>query len=351
LSHYFPQIRTTHTDKPSLLLPERLVHPGTTTILTIGLSTTFQEILEQTANVSYRDAEIGLTVFANLFSGLVPLMDAFEKYRSSRVMPLISKLESLGLIDTDGCGPSTHLEYTTDSVGTIETLRVVFDGRNEGDVRKILGETLLEKGEEVWFAIHEDYQREVDAGSLSPNERLELSEHWDSSYEAGDQAKSTASSSQVEEVLAWGSQPIPRVNPVHDIDLSRSNIDLIFPSPNTFSGRLLTIYEDDYATLTQPEPYTYPSNATSTTSLSDLWSTPTASFISEMVGSGTPSSEWSAPPSEVDSDLEADMAMSSWSSGSDEAMDVEMALERRDESSDEDSWTNTIRGGGLMQPW
>jgi len=346
IDHFFPLFRSATPQRPNLLIPENLVHPGMTTVLTIGLSPALQEILEPATNVSYRDAQIGLTVFANLFAGLVPLMEAFQRYRYSRVMPLIAKLESLGLIDTEGVGPNTHLEYTLDSSGVIETLRCVFEGRNESDVRTILGDTLLERGQDPWFAIHEE--KEMDAGSLSLSEAMEMSEHWDSPVrvEPGSRVLTPVG----EEEVIWDSPHSPSEVVIFPVDLSSSNVDLILPTPNTFTGLRLTFDEEHNAILTPPEPYTYPSNRLSDTDSpspdSSQWS-PSASVISRMVGDETPTSDWSAPPSEADSDLDGELS-SVWSEGEDQVVESMSGSVNPEE---EENWRSTVSNGGLMQPW
>jgi hypothetical protein len=385
LDHFFPRIlRSSPSDKVNLLLPEKLVHSGITTVLTVGLSTSLRELLEPTTNISYRDAQLGLTVFANLFAGLIPLASAVEAYSSSRVMPLIAKLESLGIIDTEGVGARTHLEYTLDPAGHIDTLRFVFEDRNEGDVRAILGETLVGNGQEIWFAIHEE--KTVDASLLSPGETRELSEDWDSPSQ--DQVPSDMIRGVLvpidegeERDCAWGAAPLPPIIPVVPVDLSSSNIDLILPSPDSFSGLRLTFDDNHNAILTPPtyttthdhhssppESYSYPdlselspqstppfgddSPFDSPTGLSG-YSSSTASYISQMVGSETPPSDaWSAAPSDVDSEIEGDThmdidGMSAWSGD-------EVEMELGDGSPgilEEDSWRSTVRGSGLMQPW
>jgi hypothetical protein len=369
LDHYFPRLlRSVEHGKLDLLLPEKLIQPGTTTVLTVGLSTSLRALLEPTTDISYRDAQLGLTVFANLFSGVIPLAEAFETYASSRVMPLIAKLESLGVINSEGSGPCTHLEYTTDVIGHIETLRFVFEGRSEGNVRSLLGETLLEEGQEVWFAIHEE--KEVDAGSLTPEERMEMSDAWGSPLQ--EETRSITLGSEINDpeeidsdmIEVWGSSPLPAGQAISPKP-AFSDIDLILPSPDTFNGLHLSFEDDHNAVLSTSDSFSYPNsadfspnrgNSTIPNSFSS-YSTPSASFISSMVESERALSDgWSTAPSEADSDLDMEMNMSVDSLEDEienDEREVEMQVNRGGSptSDEEDRWRSTVRGSGLMQPW
>ncbi|CAD6564919.1 MAG: hypothetical protein TREMPRED_000398 [Tremellales sp. Tagirdzhanova-0007] len=154
--HYFPLPARACEDAIDLpLLPEEIATPGRTSTLSIGLLPSDDALLIPTTSISFNELEVGVTVFANLTEGVVNLMTAFSIYGSTRVIPLLAKLESLGVVkNAESYGPATSAEVLFDSEGRPCDLLIHFHDRSELDVRAILGETLKEE-QSTWYNLVE----------------------------------------------------------------------------------------------------------------------------------------------------------------------------------------------------
>lgn len=139
LAAYFPlPFQRQETEVPLPPVPEVLLTPGHVTTLSLALAPSLDALLDPTPRISYADAEVGVAILAGLTQGLMPLHEAYAA-AGARVIPLLSRLDALGILDPRGF-PATTLEVSLDADGNPEILRVVFAERCADDVRELLGE-------------------------------------------------------------------------------------------------------------------------------------------------------------------------------------------------------------------
>ncbi|KAK4684562.1 hypothetical protein P7C73_g5610, partial [Tremellales sp. Uapishka_1] len=176
--HYFPLLTATSTSDPTLPpLPETLVTPDVETTLSLPLSPSLNHLLSPTTTLAYDVSEIGLSIFARLLHGILPLHDAFSIYGSTRLIPLLAKMEGLGVLTPDG----VDMQVILDSFGQPDILRIVFSDRSKDDVKRLLGESLRAGDEGDWWHLHEEKlvveHRSAEA-KLTVGEEKELKEDW-----------------------------------------------------------------------------------------------------------------------------------------------------------------------------
>lgn len=164
---YFPfQQKVATVEEP--IMPEQLVTLGVTTTLTIALDPSLDDILLPMTDVPYRDAEIGLNIMAGLLKGITAISEMYSLHATHRVIPLLAKLESYGLLREEGeLAAQMWVERAGD--GIVDVLHVVFPSRSVANVRAILGESLAQGD---WFRI-------VESKPLTPSETEEMKERWD----------------------------------------------------------------------------------------------------------------------------------------------------------------------------
>ena len=225
----------TYFPLPTLPLPpqpETLVMPGRTTTLSITPSPLLSDVFLPTTDIEYQVAEIGRQVFADLTRGVVPTLGAFAEYRSTRLMPLLYKLKSLGVIDnTEIDSPPRRVEV--DGSGTSAILMLNFVDRSIDNLRAILGETI--EGDKDWLTIEEHESSRLDALDLYPSiteEEMEL-EDWDSS--AG--SISPESSLEVASEAWVSSNPTSGLNSLAQLPELHAQLantdDLVMPIPDS----------------------------------------------------------------------------------------------------------------------
>lgn len=175
-AHYFPLPgRRSETEAPALLVPEKLVTPGTTTTLVLPVAATLQAILQPTTHIPYADAELGVAVFAELFAGVGEVALASDTVLGC-VLPVLAKLRSLGVLQEHGSertqeGPLVVGSVTRDILGEPQTIVFDFHDRSESDVRTILGETLKKNvlDQEWWFIQERESSTAQQAASPTPD--------------------------------------------------------------------------------------------------------------------------------------------------------------------------------------
>jgi hypothetical protein len=284
--------------------------------------------------VSYSETEIGVTIFANLLRGVLPLHEAFDTYASHRIAPLFYKLDSLGVLrKPEPEAPGVMLELERDAEGRPDILHVVFSRRSRSDVRAILGESLRAGEEEEWWAIQEATARtqttlDPEAQHLTVAESQAIMEDWETALN------------------------LPRTS---------SGVDLVFPtldaSPNPQGIDMTSTFTDSWPssrTLTplssfSPGSYLITSPSSDISSLSDDFpASLTASLLSEL-SNEPPSSAWEVSPSDEDSDVESAISVQLdsseiWSEGMIEGVGPPSpgALV---------GWSGAGEGFGLAQPW
>jgi len=268
LSHYFP-IPGRSADFAIHLppCPEHITTPSRTTTLSIDLRPSDEALLMSTDLISFRDVELGRTGFANLTGGVVSLTEAFSTYASTRVIPLIAKLESLGVIsNAEFVGPETQGEVVYNNDKNPVNLLIVFKDRSEADVRAILGETL--DGQATWYDIFERDSRIPSSPGLDAS-LISEAEEWSSSSESGPNDASIRSDPPDQATLAWSALKAPfetpRIRPsIPPWATQQENTsDLVMPSADGSEGTAIcasgeALVED---ILTPPESYSWPSTA------------------------------------------------------------------------------------------
>lgn len=139
LAAYFPlPCQRKEAEVPLPPTPELLLTPGHVTTLSLALAPSLEALLDPTPRISYADAEIGVAILAGLTQGLMPLHEAYSA-AGARVIPLLSRLDALGILDPRGF-PATTLEVSLDADGNPDILRIVFAERCAEDVREMLGD-------------------------------------------------------------------------------------------------------------------------------------------------------------------------------------------------------------------
>lgn len=141
LAAYFPlPFQRQEAEVPLPPVPEVLLTPGHVTTLSLALAPSLDALLDPTPRISYADAEVGVAILAGLTQGLMPLHEAYAA-AGARVIPLLSRLDALGVLDPRGF-PATTLEVSLDAEGNPDILRVIFAERCADDVRELLGEVV-----------------------------------------------------------------------------------------------------------------------------------------------------------------------------------------------------------------
>ncbi|KAL1409515.1 hypothetical protein Q8F55_003498 [Vanrija albida] len=315
LAHYFPLGAVAEDAAVELPpTPESLVTPGAVATLALPLAANLGLLLAPTPNVPYADAEIGVAVLARLTAGILPLHEAYA-LGSGRVIPLLARLEGLGVLDPLNGGPAVSVEITTDHHGNLDILRIVFAERSAGDVIALLGDTLDVDGG-VWWALSERRKAE----RLSATEEHQIMEVWDDAPRAPRPAASMSAAS------------------VHELVMPTLDLSMV-------------------PTVVRSDASWPPSPALSAASFPASSGTSTPASFDHIELYSTWSSSPSAPASLLSSiaDSFSDVSDDGWSvSPSDEDQDVASAwADDADSAEVEDviaaSWET--RGFGLMQPW
>jgi len=347
IGHYFPVVLAPVDEEvPLPPCPEDLVTPGVTATLALPLSPSLNALLEPTARIPYADAEIGVAILAQLTAGLLPLHDAYAA-AGARVIPLLAKLENLGVLDVHTYPPTT-LEVACNYRGEPDILRIVFAGRSTRDVRALLGDLLDAEG---WWTLSQARQAivpledEDEAKRHWVAEPIERAERVSRSINAAPTSASTASlASSVDLDLVMPTLDMsvaPTVTPsMYDSAFDDSYVSPESTWPPSAMSMSLRSSPSESGMST---PYSYSAGVDSWTS-SATPSSP-ASLLSSLASLDDYYSdrEWISPPSEADADLDA------WSdAGIDHATTLEAATPGQVEEV-EMFWV----GGGLSltQSW
>ncbi|ORX36340.1 hypothetical protein BD324DRAFT_628398 [Kockovaella imperatae] len=367
LDQYFPApLRSSAPQAVELpILPETLITSNATTTLSIALSPSLQDLLEPTTQISYREAELGLSIFADLLRGIPAVLQAFSIHGSTRTYPLLSKLDSLGVLDSDHPrATNAILELVPDSEGRPDILNIVFPQRSVKDVKRLLGESLdVRPGEGQWFGLYE-------SRALTPIETSQIAEHWENDTRS---ATVHLEDRPVDESTIWEHHVVER-DPLGD----ESTCDLVFPTLDFDRVQSPASIAD-----TPPEVYSWPSTGCTTpistsghssrpvSPASDLshdvesrrsnWSESSQvhslseSLISRLEQATSP--RWLVHPTSSDSDIESlidlddlgEVEHELWSNA-----DISETASASDHSSRGDTqeieWLDS-RGFGLIQPW
>ncbi|WVF66887.1 hypothetical protein IAT40_001630 [Kwoniella sp. CBS 6097] len=187
IQHYFPlpsPTRTLEEQQSQITLPptpETLVTEGKITVLALPLSPSLEALLLPTSSMCYSDASIGIHILARLTQGLMPIHNAFSLHSSTRIIPLLTKLDGLGVLEhhPDASMPKTAAQVVEDAEGRPDILRLIFHGRSVGDVKALLGESLRRNEEGDWWALFEHADEEEQGMDLTIKERSEMMEQWD----------------------------------------------------------------------------------------------------------------------------------------------------------------------------
>lgn len=308
LHHYFPLVAASQLDEAKVdlpPLPEQLVTPGKTATLALPLSPSLEALLHPTSSLTYSETSIGVHILARLTAGLLPIHAAFSLHSSTRVIPLLTKLDGLGVMDFHPGGPNVLAEVVKDAEGRPDILRLIFEQRSSDNVKALLAGSLRPNEEGEWWALWDEEDRAME---LTQCERRAIMERWD-----GGEEKTEPD----EELLVY---------PTLDMSLVNSVDSPLTPPP--------------------PSEISSFNNTPSTQSTLSL-----SSLLSHMDDS---SEGWSIPPSEADTDVDSVYA------GSEEWGDVSstvasMHSERGEESSDDGVsvwWAGAGQGFGFVaQPW
>jgi hypothetical protein len=314
IGHYFPIVLGPVDDEVALpLQPETLVTVGVTTTLALPLSPSLNTLLEPTSKIPYADAEVGVAILAQLTHGILPLHDAYAA-AGARIIPLLAKLESLGVLDIHAY-PTTTLDVTTNHRGEPDILRVIFSGRSARDVRAFLGDM-----DEGWWTLSQASQaiipvEDEDEARVAWRNRPDTA-----AASLASSIASSATSSSVDLIMPTLDLSIaPAITPsTYELDFD-SGYDSQSSWPPSLSSIRSSPSESGMCT-----PY----------SMDDSWTSPASpSSPASILSSLSSLSEyehdrdnmvWISPPSEADADLDA------WSDAgiehqhSDEAQEVEI---------------------------
>ncbi|WWD16712.1 hypothetical protein CI109_101143 [Kwoniella shandongensis] len=328
MKHYFPLVVPHQTEVIVTLppLPETLITPGSTAVLALPLAPSLDALLNPTPTLSYSQTSIGVHIFARLTDGLLPIHSALSLHASTRIIPLLTKLDGLGVLDYHPASPKVKLEVVTDAEGRPDILRLIFEDRSVGNVRELLGESLRETEQGQWWAWYEE-KRGLE---LTQGERKEMMEQWGSTDEQPRQP------------------------------LRESVEELVFPTLDMSTY----IDSDDSAlidSMSSSVPTSWPTSGSSTPSelisrTPSLPSTPsedgslTESLLSRLAESNS-DIIWSVYPSDSDSDVESAIAVSEeWG----EVSSISVLDDNEQEQSESvlGRWTGSGEGFGfLAQPW
>jgi hypothetical protein len=343
LSFYFPRVRRSPAvaDVPLPPMPETLVTPGKTTTLSLPLSPDLHALLEPTTEVTYQDAEIGLTILAHLPRGVLDVSEAFDLHRCHRIIPLVAKLQSLGVLDDTEFGtPSAALYVVRNAMGQPDILRITFVGRSVSDVHALLGESLRPNEEGDWWYLHDADERSSD--DLTVAESRAILEDWQPSSPSPAASLTAANEREHVPVVGNADSSVELVLPLLDADApATEGLAHTFTDSWPSSGTMSPLSASPPSVQSPLSDISLPSD--------DFPTSLTASLLSEL-SQPSISSAWEVPPSETDSDVESaislEMASSEvWSEG------VVEAEVPSPEMSMMSMWSGAEGGFGFAQPW
>lgn len=307
-------------------LPETLITPGLETTLSLPLSPSLQALLIPTTRITYDQAEIGISVLSRLTNGLYGVHELFSSYTSTRLLPLLAKLEGLGVLSDDQ-DVKVRLEVILDSEGRPDILRIIFEDRSSTDVMNLLGESLRSHEEDEWWALE---QKAIPG--LSSAERKEIMEVWESPNDLVMPTIDFSAPATIEDNQAENTSVF--------FDSGLSDIS----TPETYS------WPEDMTT-SQFSPRQYASPIISAEALSaSLMSHLAESDVSSEAGGGSELWEMEIRPSEDDSDVESSTSTSSgqeWDRELDRAPSTEMDLAAGMGM----RWAGSGEGFGFVQAW
>ncbi|WWC60095.1 uncharacterized protein I303_102659 [Kwoniella dejecticola CBS 10117] len=350
LKHYFP-IPTRSSGEITVALPlepELLVTEGKTTILALPLSPSLEALLAPMAQIPYNETSIGISILAKLTQGLFPIHNAFSLHSSTRVIPLLTKLDGLGVLDQHPGLANTQAEVVHDQDGQPDILRLIFADRSVSDVKTLLGESLRPNEEGEWWALYEDRRQPEHEPErkmeLNQVESREIMEQWETN-----QSKTSNSQDSMSLVFPTLDMSANRLEMQEENEVLFDNTESVLSTPN-----------DSWSSSgsTTPSPIDSPSSDESMSSLSFSSSTEslTASLLSKFSdesNNGQAQSVWSVHPSESDSDVESSFSEAEeWSA-------VEHLIPSAPDDVDGDgqgevmvTWSGSGEGFGfLAQPW
>ncbi|WRT65499.1 uncharacterized protein IL334_002442 [Kwoniella shivajii] len=344
LKHYFPLSCSTEKKNGEEevvqlpLTPETLVTEGKITVLALPLSPSLEALLSPTAQLPYHDTSIGISILARLTQGLLPIHEAFSIHSSTRIIPLLTKLDGLGVLDYHPGSARTESEVVHDSNGQPDILRLIFNDRSISDVKLLLGESLRSSEEGQWWCLYEDQKLD-----LTSEERNEMIEQWGSPI-----IKPTVSRTQIQsEQLIFPTLDVS-VNTLGD---DQSGVDVLFDASESIVSTP-SEGEDSWPSTGMSTPFVDPiSSSASSTSISL-----TASLLSRLSESESNLSyqgTWSVHPSDSDSDIESAFAESEeWAQVDQMLSPSDHEQDQREEGSVLVNWSGSGQGFGfLAQPW
>lgn len=297
LAAYFPlPFQRQEQDVPLPPVPEVLLTPGHVTTLSLALAPSLDALLDPTPRISYADAEVGVAILAGLTQGLMPLHEAYAA-AGARVIPLLSKLDALGVLDPRGF-PATTLEVSLDADGNPDILRVIFAERCADDVRELLGD-LVEIGVLTERAVLS--ANEVDAMRASWGEQSQWADH-----SASQSKQLPAQSGQRPERPSMSQRRTLSYEPesVHELVMPAMDMSREF-GDNQWLSELSESFPPSSGTQT---PDTLDIESLASPSDSE-WSSPPGSLIGSLASLEDQSLErsyaWSVYPSETDSVVES----------------------------------------------
>ncbi|WWC99093.1 hypothetical protein V866_005988 [Kwoniella sp. B9012] len=343
LKHYFPLPSTKPSSEEIIslpLLPETLITEGQITILALPLSPSLEALLIPSQN-GYDETEIGISILSKLTKGLISIHNAFSLHSSTRIIPLLNKLESLGVLDyhPPGLAGRVEGEVINDQDDQPDILRLIFHDRSIKDVRTILGESLRENEQGQWWVLYEntDQREELE---LNKEESKEIMENWNSPI-----IHSTIPASQDQ------------------------NEQLVFPtldmSYQQQEGEGEVLFDISESILSSPSD-SWPSTSSGTPqevedqSISMISSISTESLTESLLSrlSSSPDEDqriWSVHPSDSDSDVESSSVfsqeMEEWNQV-DRLLASPTGGDGEEEGEVMVSWSGSGEGFGfLAQPW
>ncbi|WWC87670.1 uncharacterized protein L201_002561 [Kwoniella dendrophila CBS 6074] len=354
LKHYFPiSIRSNSNEevcdeRPLLLEPELLVTEGKTTVLALPLSPSLDELLSNSMSSNkYSEISVGISILSNLTKGLLSIHNSFSLHSSTRIIPLLNKLDNLGILDYH---PGNHLlvetEVSNDPItNQPDILRLIFNNRSVSDIRTILGESLRLNEEGQWWALYEIYsetpKRLID---LTQVERKEIMEEWGSPI-----IKPTLSRVQSEQ-LVFPTLDMSVTQPPQEEEDENQVREVIFDFSESSSE------SESWPSSGTDTPYPIDSPL-SESIVSTLSTSPneslTASLLSRLSESQNEQTGiWSIYPSDSDSDIES--AFSEFEEWNRVDQMLTPAIDNENDVSDEVivTWSGSGQGFGfLAQPW
>ncbi|WWC68819.1 uncharacterized protein I206_102754 [Kwoniella pini CBS 10737] len=348
LKHFFP-IPTRASSQAVIVTlpvePETLVTEGKTTILALPLSPSLEALLSPMAQISYNDTSIGISILAKLTEGLFPIHNAFSLHSSTRIIPLLTKLDGLGVLDQHPGLANTQAEVVHDTDGQPDILRLIFIDRSVSDVKTLLGESLRPSEEGEWWALYEEQpDRKME---LNQNERKEIMEQWDNS------SLKTVEPSTSESLL------FPTldmsVNHHHqEMEFNHGTNEVIFDISESILSSPSNSWPSSGSSTPSPIETPLSDEEGSSMSLSSSTESLTASLLSRLSDTSNDESVWSVYPSDSDSDIE-----SSFSEAEAEDWNTVEQLVTSSPSEEDGNegqvmvtWSGSGEGFGfLAQPW